>query len=113
LHPDDQPKASAFAGSGSTARQQPASAAVARTELADHSLVADASAQVRVYSGAVTFRLCIVNRSETFFGFTRPLSVVSLDGEPVMTFDLMGKDVAMFHYTADDPAGTVGQAQAR
>jgi hypothetical protein len=35
--------------------------------------------------------------------------MVSLEGQPVSMFDLMGKDVTLFHYTADDPASVAGQ----
>jgi len=79
-------------------------------ELADLGLVADASAQVRVHGGSATFKLYILNRSQAFFGFY-PITehAVSLDGQAVPMFDLMGKDVTLFHYAADDPAGIGGQ----
>jgi DNA-binding transcriptional regulator YhcF (GntR family) len=86
-------------------------------ELAELGLVADASADVRVHGGSATFKLYIVNRAEAFFGFY-PITehMVSLDGQPVRMFDLMGKDVTLFHFTADDPAEAgsqfIEQAQA-
>jgi hypothetical protein len=52
-----------------------------------------------------------------FFGFY-PITehTVALGGEPVPMFDLMGKDVTLFHYDSDDPAGIadqyISQAQA-
>jgi DNA-binding transcriptional regulator YhcF (GntR family) len=83
-------------------------------ELADLGLVADASAQVRVHGGSATFKLYILNHIEAFFGFY-PITehTVALDGEPVPMFDLMGKDVTLFHYASDDPAGIGGQYLAQ
>lgn len=63
------------------------------------------------------FKLYILNRAEAFFGFY-PITEhsVSLRGEVVAMFDLMGKNATMFHYdTGDDPdsigAQYVDQAQ--
>ena len=88
------------------------------TELADLGLVGAASADVRVHGGTPTFKLYILNRDEAFFGFY-PLTehTVALRGQPVPMYDLMGKDVTLFHYeTGDDPGGIgaqfVEQAQA-
>ena len=67
--------------------------------------------------GSATFKLYILNRAEAFFGFY-PITehTVALDGQPVPMFDLMGKDVTLFHYAADDPTGIgeqyLAQAQA-
>ncbi len=86
-------------------------------ELAELGLVGEASAQVRVHAGAVTSKLYIINRAEAFFGFY-PITEhrVALDGQPVAMFDLMGKDVTLFHYSSDDPSGLgsqfIEQAQA-
>ncbi len=74
----------------------------------------DASAQVRVHGGSATFTLYILNRTQAFFGFY-PLTghAVALDGKPVPMFDLMGKDVTLFHHANDDPAGIGGQYLAQ
>jgi DNA-binding transcriptional regulator YhcF (GntR family) len=87
-------------------------------ELADLGLVGSASAEVRVHGGTPTFKLYILNGGEAFFGFY-PLTehTVALSGQPVPMYDLMGKDVTMFHYEkGDDPSGIgaqfVEQAQA-
>jgi DNA-binding transcriptional regulator YhcF (GntR family) len=87
-------------------------------ELADLGLVGAASAEVRVHGGTPTFKLYILNSSEAFFGFY-PLTehTVALSGQPVPMYDLMGKDVTLFHYEkGDDPTGIgaqfVDQAQA-
>jgi hypothetical protein len=84
------------------------------SELADLGLVADASAQVRVHGGSATFKLYLLNRAEAFFGFY-PITehTVRLDGNPVPMFDLMGKDVTLFHYASDDPTGIGGQYLAQ
>jgi DNA-binding transcriptional regulator YhcF (GntR family) len=86
-------------------------------ELADLGLVKGASAQVRVHGAAPMFKLYILNRAEAFFGFY-PITehAVTLHGEPVPMYDLMGKDATMFHYEqGDDPASIGGQyiAQAQ
>jgi hypothetical protein len=43
---------------------------------------------------------------EVFFGFY-PITQdsVRLDGKPVPMFDLMGKDVTLFHQASNDPSG--------
>lgn len=87
-------------------------------ELADLGLVRSASAQVRVHGSSPMFKLYILNQAEAFFGFY-PLAehAVSLHGQSVPMYDLMGKDATMFHYAADDDPDSVGgqyvaQAQA-
>lgn len=84
-------------------------------ELADLGLVKNASAEVRVHGGTATFKLYIINASEAFFGFY-PITehTVSLNGDQVPMYDLMGKDVTMFHHeTGDDPASIGGQYVAQ
>jgi DNA-binding transcriptional regulator YhcF (GntR family) len=78
-------------------------------ELADLGLVRSASAQVRVHGSSPMFKLYILNRSEAFFGFY-PISehAVSLHGQTVPMYDLMGKDATMFHYAADDDPDSIG-----
>ena len=80
-------------------------------ELADLGLVKTASAQVRVHGGSAMFKLYILNRAEAVFGFY-PIAehAVTLHGEPVPMYDVMGKDATMFHYErGDDPASIGGQ----
>ena len=78
-------------------------------ELADLGLVRSASAQVRVHGSSPMFKLYILNRAEAFFGFY-PIAehAVSLHGETVPMYDLMGKDAIMFHYAADDDPDSIG-----
>jgi DNA-binding transcriptional regulator YhcF (GntR family) len=84
-------------------------------ELADLGLVKTASAQVRVHGSAPMFKLYILNRAEAFFGFY-PITehAVTLHGEPVPMYDLMGKDATMFHYEqGGDPDSVGGQYVAQ
>ncbi|MGO9298125.1 MAG: GntR family transcriptional regulator [Streptosporangiaceae bacterium] len=84
-------------------------------ELADLGLVKAASALVRVHRAVPMFKLYILNRAEAFFGFY-PIAehAVTLHGEQVPVFDLMGKDATMFHHEAgDEPDGIGGQFVAQ
>jgi DNA-binding transcriptional regulator YhcF (GntR family) len=84
-------------------------------ELGDLGLVKTASAQVRVHGSAPMFKLYILNRSEAFFGFY-PITehAVTLHGETVPMYDLMGKDATMFHYEqGSDPDSIGGQHVAQ
>lgn len=90
---------------------RPANRGQRPAELADLGLVKTASAQVRVHGGSAMFKLYILNRAEAFFGFY-PIAehAVTLHGEPVPMYDVMGKDATMFHYErGDDPASIGGQ----
>jgi len=81
----------------------------------DNYPLARAGAQVRVHGAAAMFKLYILNRAEAFFGFY-PIAehTVSLHGEPVPMYDLMGKDATMFHHEeADDPSSVGGQFVAQ
>lgn len=73
------------------------------TELGDLGLVKSATAQVRVYGTVPLFKLYILNGTEVFSGFY-PVTkhTVTLDGQPVPMYDLMGKDTTLFHYAVDD-----------
>jgi DNA-binding transcriptional regulator YhcF (GntR family) len=77
-------------------------------ELADLGLVRSATAQVRIYGTVPLFKLYILNGIEAFFGFY-PISkhTVTLDGQPVPMYDLMGKDTTLFHYAVDDDSGSM------
>jgi DNA-binding transcriptional regulator YhcF (GntR family) len=84
-------------------------------ELGDLGLVKTASAQVRVHGSAPMFKLYILNRAEAFFGFY-PITehAVTLHGESVPMYDLMGKDATMFHYEqGGDPDSIGGQYVAQ
>jgi DNA-binding transcriptional regulator YhcF (GntR family) len=77
-------------------------------ELADLGLVKSATAQVRIYGTVPLFKLYILNGAEVFFGFY-PISehTVTLDGQPVPMYDLMGKDATLFHYAIDDDSASM------
>jgi DNA-binding transcriptional regulator YhcF (GntR family) len=77
-------------------------------ELADLGLVKSATAQVRIYGTVPLFKLYILNGTEAFFGFY-PISkhTVTLDGQPVPMYDLMGKDTTLFHYAIDDDSASM------
>jgi DNA-binding transcriptional regulator YhcF (GntR family) len=49
------------------------------------------------------FKLYIINGEEVFYGFYPVVErTVSIKGEPTAIYDLMGKDVPLFHYTVTD-----------
>jgi hypothetical protein len=61
------------------------------------------------------FKLYTLNQAEAFFGFY-PITehAVTLHGDTVPTYDLMGKDATMFHHEqGDDPASIGGQYVAQ
>jgi DNA-binding transcriptional regulator YhcF (GntR family) len=78
------------------------------SELADLGLVKSATAQVRIYGTVPMFKLYILNGTEAFFGFY-PISkhAVTLDGQAVPMYDLMGKDATLFHYAIDDDSASM------
>jgi DNA-binding transcriptional regulator YhcF (GntR family) len=77
-------------------------------ELADLGLIRSATAQVRIHGTVPMFKLYILNGTEAFFGFY-PISkhTVTLDGQPVPMYDLMGKDTTLFHYAIDDDSASM------
>jgi hypothetical protein len=84
-------------------------------ELADLGLVKSASAHVRVHGAAPMFKLYILNRVEAVFGFY-PIAehAVTLHGQTVPIYDLVGKEATMFHHeTGDDPDSIGGQYVAQ
>jgi len=86
-------------------------------ELADLGLVQKAAVQLRAHNCAPLFKLYILNNEEAFFGFYAVREhLVSLKGEPRAIYDLMGKDVLLFHQEATEDetaAGTLYVQQAR
>lgn len=72
-------------------------------ELGDLGLVKTATAEVRVHDLGPMFKLYLINRQEAFFGFYPVVEhAVSIDREPTLIYDLMGKDVPLFHYAVND-----------
>ena len=78
-------------------------------ELAEVGLVRSATAEVRVHSAAPLFKLYFLNNEEAFFGFYPVVERnVVIKGEPVAIYDLMGKDVPLFHYAMSDDETSAG-----
>jgi DNA-binding transcriptional regulator YhcF (GntR family) len=79
------------------------------SELGTLGLVRNAAVEIRAHSTTVLSKLYILNRDEVFFGFYPVVTnTVSIDKQPVPIFDVLGKDVPLFHYAisgeADDAA---------
>lgn len=72
-------------------------------ELAALGLVADAKAEVRAHSTATLFKLYLLNREELFYAFYPVVRhSVPVDGEQTEIFDVLGKDVPLFHFAVSD-----------
>lgn len=79
------------------------------TELAELGLVEQATARVRVHPAAPLFKLYLINDDEAFFGFYPVREhAVTLNGEPQVMYDLMGKDATLFHHSVSDDDTSVG-----
>ncbi|RKN24189.1 GntR family transcriptional regulator [Micromonospora musae] len=79
------------------------------SELADLGLVRSATAEVRMHRGSPQFKLYLLNAEEVFFGFYPAVErTVTIKGEPTAIYDLMGKDVPLFHYAVTDDEASHG-----
>ncbi|MDI1464304.1 GntR family transcriptional regulator [Catellatospora sp. KI3] len=78
-------------------------------ELGDLGLVRSATVEVRMHRAAPLFKLYVLNSDEVFFGYY-PVAerTVSIKGEPTPIFDLLGKDVPLFHYAVTDDDASHG-----
>ncbi|MEU7903640.1 winged helix-turn-helix domain-containing protein [Actinoplanes sp. NPDC049118] len=87
------------------------------SELGTLGLVRNATVEIRAHGTTVLSKLYIVNRDEVFFGFYPVVTnTVSVDKQPVTIFDVLGKDVPLFHYATsgeDDDAADQFVDQAR
>lgn len=73
------------------------------TELGDLGFLESASAQVRVHELAPTMKLYILNSHEVFFGFYPIIEhTITVGGEAVPIYDVMGKDATLFHFSGND-----------
>ncbi|MFB9183279.1 winged helix-turn-helix domain-containing protein [Dactylosporangium sucinum] len=87
-------------------------------ELGDLGLVQSATAEVRQHGTAALFKVYIINNTEAFFGFYPVVRhTVTIDKQSVPIFDVLGKDVPLFHFATGDedddmPALYVQQARA-
>jgi DNA-binding transcriptional regulator YhcF (GntR family) len=78
-------------------------------ELGDLGLVPAVNVAVRVHNAAPLFKLYVLNSEEVFFGFYPVVErTVSIKGEPTAIYDLMGKDVPLFHYAITDDEAAAG-----
>lgn len=78
-------------------------------ELEDLGLVPSAKVDVRVITTTATFKLYIINRVEVFYGFYPVVErTVSVERQPTEIYDLMGKDVPLFHYEVSDEDSSNG-----
>ncbi|WP_433648998.1 GntR family transcriptional regulator [Micromonospora zamorensis] len=72
-------------------------------ELGDLGLVRSATVEVRMHRASPLFKLYMLNGEEVFFGFYPAVErTVTIKGEPMAIYDLMGKDVPLFHYAVTD-----------
>lgn len=79
------------------------------TELADLGLVAKATAEVRAHTLAPMFKVFVLNGQEAFFGFYDVVEhTVSIGGNQVPIYDVMGKDSMLFHFTTADDESSHG-----
>jgi DNA-binding transcriptional regulator YhcF (GntR family) len=78
-------------------------------ELDELGLVNSGSVDLRTHRLAPLFKLFILNREELFIGFYPIVRrQVMLHEEPHDVFDLMGKDVTLFHHAASDDDTSTG-----
>lgn len=78
-------------------------------ELASLGMVKDASVQIRVHRCTPLFKLYIINNEEAFFGFYPVREhTVALSGELRSMYDLMGKEIVLFHHAATDNDTSTG-----
>jgi hypothetical protein len=86
-------------------------------ELGELGLVRSATAGVRAHGTTALFKLYILNRDEVFFGFYPVVQhTVSIAKQAVPIFDVLGKDVPLFHYATsgeDDDTADQYVQQAR
>ncbi len=72
-------------------------------ELGELGLVRSASAQVRRHGTAALFKVYILNNEEVFFGFYPVVErSVTIKGKSTPIFDVLGKDVPLFHFAMGD-----------
>src|SRR4051812_17699395 len=81
------------------------------SELDELGLVGSGSVELRTHQLAPLFKAFILNREELFIGFYPVVRrQVKLHDEPHDVYDLMGKDVTLFHHaTSDDDTSTGSQ----
>ncbi|MEV4638339.1 GntR family transcriptional regulator [Actinoplanes sp. NPDC049548] len=72
-------------------------------ELAELGLVKSATVDIRLHDLGPSFKLYLLNGREAFFSFYPVVERdVTIGGESTEIFDLLGRDVTLFHYAVDD-----------
>ncbi|MGH3341841.1 MAG: winged helix-turn-helix domain-containing protein [Carbonactinosporaceae bacterium] len=78
-------------------------------ELGDLGLVRSTSVEIRLHDAAPLFKVYLINNEEVFFGFYPAVErTVTIKGDPVAIYDLMGKDVPLFHFAVTDDDTSAG-----
>jgi DNA-binding transcriptional regulator YhcF (GntR family) len=78
-------------------------------ELDELGLVGNGTVEVRVHQLAPLFKAFILNREELFLGFYPVVRrQVQIHDEPHNVYDVMGKDVTLFHHTTSDDDMSTG-----
>lgn len=78
-------------------------------ELAELELVPNAAAEVRAHKSAALFKLYLINNEEAFFGFYPVIKhSVTVKGKKVAIYDVLGKDIPLFHNTVNDETASDG-----
>jgi DNA-binding transcriptional regulator YhcF (GntR family) len=78
-------------------------------ELDELGLVGSGSVELRTHQLAPLFKAFLLNREELFIGFYPVVRrQVKLHAEPHDVYDLMGKDVTLFHHATNDDDSSTG-----
>jgi len=78
-------------------------------ELADLGLVPHANVETRRFGAAPMFKAYVINDADAFFGYYPVVKhEVRVDGQHIATYDPMGKDAVLFHWTDDGDIESVG-----
>jgi hypothetical protein len=87
-------------------------------ELAELGTLENGTVEVRTHRGAPHFKPYLVNGADAFFGFYPVVRrTVTVHGKRTPMFDVLGKDVPLSHFAAEDDETSEGsqyihQAQA-
>ncbi|MCQ4043000.1 GntR family transcriptional regulator [Streptantibioticus rubrisoli] len=83
-------------------------------ELGHLGLVPETRVDVRVHSGTQFFKLYVINKADTFFGYypIKPNKVVA-QGETIEIYDLVGRDTVLFHHSVNDGDSSGGAQQVQ
>ncbi|MBE3016315.1 GntR family transcriptional regulator [Microbispora sp. NEAU-D428] len=74
-------------------------------ELQELGLIESAKVEVRVFGEPSRFKLYVLNEEEAFFGFYPVIEhTITVKGESLPMYDLMGKDAELFHFAVSDGA---------